>query len=71
MKAIIQRKLFTRAVHLVIRENPGMDRKEIKEILWKQWDSEMHGSVLSATITLLSHKLIRQEGGKPARFYPL
>lgn len=67
MKSIIQRKIFTRAVHLHIQRNPGSTREEIRAAL----PEDAQGSVLSATVTLLSHKLIRQEGGKPARFYPL
>lgn len=66
MKHQIQSKIFARAVHLQIQGNPGSTREEIREAL----PPEMEGSVLSATITLLRHKLIRQEGGKPARFYP-
>lgn len=66
MKAQIQSKLFARAVHLQIQKNPGSTREEIKALL-----PDLEGSVLTATITLLRHKLIRQEGGKPARFYPV
>jgi hypothetical protein len=66
MKHQIQSKLFTRAVHLRIQGNPGITQEEIKAQI-----PDLEGSVLSATITLLRHKLIRQEGGKPARFYPV
>lgn len=67
MNSPIQRKLFARAVQLQIQRNPGYTREEIRQAL----PPEMEGSVLNATITLLSRKLIRQEGGRPARFYPL
>ena len=67
MKAQIQSKLFARAVHLQIQRNPGYTREEIRAAL----PPEIEGSVLNATITLLRHKLIRQKGGKPARFYPV
>jgi hypothetical protein len=67
MNSHIQSKLFARAVQLQIQGNPGYTREEIRQAL----PPEMEGSVLNATITLLRHKLIRQEGGKPARFYPV
>lgn len=67
MKAAIQSKLFARAVQLQIQQNPGCTREEIREGLPPEMGRY---SVLTATITLLRHKLIRQEGGKPARFYP-
>lgn len=68
MKHHLQSKLFARAVHLQIHNNPGCTREEIREGLPPEMGNY---SVLTATITLLRHKLIRQEGGKPARFYPV
>lgn len=67
MKSIIYQKIFTRAVFLHIQRNPGCTREEIRSGL----PENAQGSVLSSTVTLLRHKLIRQQGGKPATFFAL